>query len=255
MSNYVSSIDKLISFIDGYDCDTKHESKDDIKHDIKDEIKDEMKDNGNILLNIRINIQITKNKEDQYNTYMHGNLDKFDKNDLLNNIKRLYNITSYINKKSIKFNGNVGNILKEYLINGYNLNGKLIKIHNIDNTKNSKNGKNNKKNRSNKEIYLVCPHCNGLFIVKEYQIACGIFRHAVYKDTMKPINPHAKQEYCEMLIKQNKIFGCGKPFKTERNINNENGYNVYKCDYQFRRKRNRNKNNDNSDEIKHTKVN
>jgi hypothetical protein len=42
---------------------------------------------------------------------------------------------------------------------------------------------------------------------------CCIFRHAIYKDTYKSLNPHANKKICDRLFKEKKIFGCGKPFK------------------------------------------
>ena len=45
------------------------------------------------------------------------------------------------------------------------------------------------------------------------QINCGIFRHAVWKETMEPVHPHATQEQLEEWLRTEKIFGCGKPFR------------------------------------------
>jgi hypothetical protein len=38
------------------------------------------------------------------------------------------------------------------------------------------------------------------------------------------INPHAPKEFCEKMVAENKIWGCGKPFKYD-------GKNAVICDY------------------------
>lgn len=64
------------------------------------------------------------------------------------------------------------------------------------------------------DIYIFnCPHCGELIIVHKNHLNCCIFRHGVYKENMKQINPHAPKELCDSLAKNNKIYGCGKPFK------------------------------------------
>ena len=78
------------------------------------------------------------------------------------------------------------------------------------------------------EVELICPHCNELFVVNTKEINCGIFRHAVYKNNMKPINPHETKEKCEQLVNQNLVFGCAKPFKIIQELNK---FTVEICDY------------------------
>ncbi|ADO67110.1 hypothetical protein crov077 [Cafeteria roenbergensis virus] len=65
----------------------------------------------------------------------------------------------------------------------------------------------------NNNYIFNCPHCEELIIVSHKQLNCCIFRHGVYKHNLKQINPHTTKNICEMLVKNNKIFGCGKPFK------------------------------------------
>ena len=60
-------------------------------------------------------------------------------------------------------------------------------------------------------IIVQCPNCGQDVII--IKLNCKIFRHAAYKDTGKQINPHMNKNKCEKLIRQNKIYGCGKPFK------------------------------------------
>jgi hypothetical protein len=63
-------------------------------------------------------------------------------------------------------------------------------------------------------MFIVeCPHCFSSIEILE--INCAIFRHAIFKDTYQQIPPHLGKEECQELIKQNKIYGCGKPFRLE----------------------------------------
>ena len=77
------------------------------------------------------------------------------------------------------------------------------------------------------DIQLNCPHCQEKFIVNEKDINCAIFRHAVYKNNMQPINPHASLDECTKLLNDNLVYGCAKPFKI---IKNET-YEAIICDY------------------------
>lgn len=72
------------------------------------------------------------------------------------------------------------------------------------------------KKREKKPIesfFINCPHCNIGILIQRNHINCGVFRCGVYKNTGKPIRAHMKKEACENLIKDDKIFGCGKPFE------------------------------------------
>lgn len=75
-------------------------------------------------------------------------------------------------------------------------------------------------------MIVICPHCCLLIYIE--QINCGIFRHAIYRDSYEQIDPHASKEQCEKLINDNMILGCCKPFKISIN---ENNILVEKCDY------------------------
>lgn len=61
------------------------------------------------------------------------------------------------------------------------------------------------------EQIVICPHCNDFIIINE--INCGIFRHATLKTTGEQIDPHSSKEKCEEYVKNDLIFGCGKPFQ------------------------------------------
>lgn len=71
-------------------------------------------------------------------------------------------------------------------------------------------------------MIIKCPHCDEEIIIEE--INCGIFRHAVFKETLEQINPHETKEKIEEYIQNNKIYGCGKPFCIKDNL-------VDICDY------------------------
>ena len=57
---------------------------------------------------------------------------------------------------------------------------------------------------------IKCPNCGDDIIIEK--VKCGIFRHGVYKSTMKQIGPHTKDDYVNKLIKNDKIYGCGYQF-------------------------------------------
>lgn len=81
----------------------------------------------------------------------------------------------------------------------------------------------------NSELVIIqCPYCEMYTSVFKKDINCAIFRHAVYKDTFKPIDPHSTLEQCEKLLKSDKIFGCAKPFQIKFVDDNPV---VTKCDY------------------------
>lgn len=75
-------------------------------------------------------------------------------------------------------------------------------------------------------MLIICPHCNKYIEIIE--INCGIFRHGTYKSNNEQIDPHLKKEECDNLIKNDLIYGCGKPFKI---IEKNNKLEVIICDY------------------------
>lgn len=83
-------------------------------------------------------------------------------------------------------------------------------------------------------ILITCPHCETLISLIKNQINCAIYRHGICKETFQQMDPHASKEECDNLVKNNKIYGCGKPFKLFPNKNHINGiieYYVEKCEY------------------------
>ena len=82
------------------------------------------------------------------------------------------------------------------------------------------------KEKKMSSVIVDCPNCGQSVIITK--LNCKIFRHAILKDTGKQINPHTGKNQCEKLLKKNKIYGCGKPFK----INVVDGtYIPEVCDY------------------------
>ena len=72
--------------------------------------------------------------------------------------------------------------------------------------------------------YFLCPHCNLLVQVPSNEIRCTIFRHGNFKNGMKFVPPHAPKVECDRWIKEDLIYGCGKPFIF-------NGKTVRECGY------------------------
>jgi hypothetical protein len=77
-------------------------------------------------------------------------------------------------------------------------------------------------------INIQCPHCELYIIIYKNEINCAIFRHGVLKKNGNQIGPHSSKKECENLVKDDLIYGCGKPFKI---IKTEKDYKVEICDY------------------------
>ncbi len=78
-----------------------------------------------------------------------------------------------------------------------------------------------------------CPYCKEKILIYHTDINCGIFRHGIYINTYQQINPHETKEVCDSVIQQNKIYGCGKPFRIIANKTKENKdqFTCEACDY------------------------
>lgn len=76
------------------------------------------------------------------------------------------------------------------------------------------------------EPILICPNCKEFIIIEK--VNCGIFRHGVFKNNGTQINPHETKQVCDYYIENNKIYGCGKPFKI---IYKDNLFYIEICDY------------------------
>lgn len=66
---------------------------------------------------------------------------------------------------------------------------------------------------NNEYIYVECPHCKEYIFILLKELNCKIFRHGVYKNNFKQIDPHMKKEECDKLKEKDLIYGCGKPFE------------------------------------------
>lgn len=75
-------------------------------------------------------------------------------------------------------------------------------------------------------IIVSCPHCAEFIMIKKNEFNCKIFRHGMYKSNHNQIDPHLPKELCNQLVKDDLIYGCGKPFQLSGN-NNE----AKICDY------------------------
>jgi hypothetical protein len=67
---------------------------------------------------------------------------------------------------------------------------------------------------NNEPIIVTCPSCKEFIIIE--QINCAIFRHGVLKNNYSQIGPHSSKEECDSFVNNDLIFGCGKPFKLEK---------------------------------------
>jgi len=81
-------------------------------------------------------------------------------------------------------------------------------------------------NIENKINYIKCPHCS--IMIEIVELNCKIFRCGVYKSNNEQINPHLPKTECDVLVKNDSIYGCGKPFCI---INDAAPFIVEKCDY------------------------
>jgi hypothetical protein len=79
------------------------------------------------------------------------------------------------------------------------------------------------------DLNLECPHCKQTFIVDTTEINCGIFRHAVYKKDLNPINPHETEANCNKLVEEDLVYGCAKPFKISKSSDDK--YVTEPCEY------------------------
>ena len=65
-----------------------------------------------------------------------------------------------------------------------------------------------------KSFLIQCPSCNRP--IEVLAVKCGIFRCGVYKKSQRQLGSHAKEEYVKRMLEQDKIYGCGNPFKVDK---------------------------------------
>jgi hypothetical protein len=81
-------------------------------------------------------------------------------------------------------------------------------------------------------IVIECPHCKNPVLIE--RLNCCIFRHGVFKSNGKQIDPHAEKELCQLYVKNDLIFGCGKPFQiipNDHSKNNDDKFIAVICAY------------------------
>ena len=70
---------------------------------------------------------------------------------------------------------------------------------------------------------VLCPHCKYPIVIQE--LNCRIFRHGSWKHNGQQIDPHSPKEFCDEVVKNGKIYGCGKPFLITEKLE------AVECDY------------------------
>jgi hypothetical protein len=81
-------------------------------------------------------------------------------------------------------------------------------------------------------LVVECPHCKEPVLIEK--LNCCIFRHGVLKNNEKQIEPHASKDLCDYYVKNDLIYGCGKPFKVilnEISKNDDDKLIAVICDY------------------------
>lgn len=66
-------------------------------------------------------------------------------------------------------------------------------------------------------LHCHCPYPDCTIAIEVIEINCAIFRCGVHKLTGQQIDPHLPKEECDKLKKEDKIWGCSRPFKLENN--------------------------------------
>ena len=74
--------------------------------------------------------------------------------------------------------------------------------------------------------FVNCPNCD--IMIEIVELNCRIFRCGIYKNNYIQIPPHSTREECDRLIKNNEIYGCGKPFRI---LQTNTKYIIETCDY------------------------
>jgi hypothetical protein len=80
----------------------------------------------------------------------------------------------------------------------------------------------------NNNLFVKCPHCEGMMELPINELNCRIFRHGVLKCNTQQVNPHLSKQECDNLVQHDLVFGCCRPFII---VVNENKYYINICDY------------------------
>ncbi len=62
-------------------------------------------------------------------------------------------------------------------------------------------------------MICFCPYPDCNISIEIVEINCAIFRCGICKENGKQIEPHLPKEECDALKKEDKIWGCGRPFQ------------------------------------------
>lgn len=80
------------------------------------------------------------------------------------------------------------------------------------------------------DFYIfTCPQCGDYVMTHKNEIACTIYRHAVFKINFQQIGPHTSKQMCDLYKENDEVFGCSKPFRFY--LQPDNSYKVDVCDY------------------------
>ena len=75
-------------------------------------------------------------------------------------------------------------------------------------------------------FWVDCPHCHEPFELSSEDLNCCIFRHGWFVENGNPIPPHATKQQCDHWVTTREVFGCGKPFRYNKDTNT-----TEVCDY------------------------
>lgn len=81
----------------------------------------------------------------------------------------------------------------------------------------------------NLPLFINCPNCD--IMIEIVELNCHIFRCGIYKINYIQIPAHSTREECDRLIKNNEIYGCGKPFRIIPSSSAKPRYIIETCDY------------------------
>ena len=78
-------------------------------------------------------------------------------------------------------------------------------------------------------LVLTCPHCNDYVLTSVETLNCRIFRHGVDKLSFQPLPPHSSKELCDRMVAEQRIYGCGRPFRVQETASGS--FQCVDCDY------------------------
>jgi hypothetical protein len=76
---------------------------------------------------------------------------------------------------------------------------------------------------------VSCPYCDEFILIYEKDTNCLVFRHGIYKNSFRQIDPHLSKPECERLVSNDLIYGCAGPFMIHMETGNH--WVARKCGY------------------------